>query len=115
MKSTSSPQQVFGGVVLGFLLQAVPPMLLFMYYQSQPPLTGEARGWAGLAAPVFFAAGIFSIGMWQVLTILPAALLLLPTGKHGVVRGLLYCGTFLAAATVVLVLRIYIIMHRVSF
>jgi hypothetical protein len=25
------------------------------------------------------------------------------------------CGTFLAAANIVLVLRIYIIMHRVSF
>ena len=108
MKSTSSPRQVFWGVVLGILLQAVPPMLLFMH-------TGESQGGAGLAALVFFFAGIFSLGMWQVLTILPAALLLLPTGKHGVVRGLLYCGTFLAAANIVLLFGIYIKLHSVSF
>jgi len=114
MKSTSSPRQVSCGIVLGILLQAVPPMLLFMHWQNQP-LTGESQGGAGLAALVFFAAGIFSLGMWQALTILPAALLLLPTGKHGVVRGLLYCGTFLAAANIVLLFGIYIKLHSVSF
>jgi hypothetical protein len=112
MKSSSSERQVFWGVILGVLLQAVPPLLLFA---ESRPLTGESQGWAGIGAPVFFGAGILSIGMWQVLTILPAALLLVPTGKHGVVRGLLYVGTFLAAANIVLLLRIYTIIHRVSF
>jgi hypothetical protein len=114
MKSTSSPQQIAWGVALGILLQAVPPLLLFMYWQVHP-LTGEARGWEGIAAPGFFAVGILSMGMWQVLTILPAALLLLPTGKHGVVRGLLYVGTFLATATILVLIRIYVVLHRVTF
>jgi hypothetical protein len=114
MKATSSDGQVYCGVILGILLQAVPPLLLFTYWQSHP-LTGESQAWAGLAAPAFFGAGILSMGMWQVLTILPAALLLVPTGKHGIVRGLLYVGTFLAAANILLVLAIYRVIHRVSF
>jgi len=114
MKSTSSPQQVARGVALGILLQAVLPLIVIRYLQLHPP-TGEAAGWAGIGAPGFLAAGILSMGMWQVFTILPAALLLLPTGKHGVVRGLLYVGIFLASATIVAFVWIYTIMHRAAF
>lgn len=114
MKSTSSPQQITCGVVLGILLQAVPPLLIYGYWQLHPP-TGEAAGWAGIAVPGFILAGMLSMGMWQVITILPAALLILPTGKHGVVRGLLYFGTFLALANIAIILRIYIAYHRVTF
>jgi hypothetical protein len=114
MKSTSSQQQVTCGIVLGILLQAIPPLLIYRYYQLHPP-TGEAAGWAGIALPGFVMVGILSMGMWQVLTILPAALLILPTGKHGIVRGLLYVGTFLALGNVAIILRIYIAYHRVTF
>ncbi len=104
LEPTSSPQQVFLGIVLGILLQAVPPLLLF-----------GRGGELGLAVLPLFAAGILSLGMWQVLTILPAALLFWSTGKHGVVRGLLRVGTFLALGNVALLVRIYCVMHRVSF
>jgi hypothetical protein len=114
MKPTSSPQQVTLGVALGILLQAVPPLLILWYSELHPP-TGEAAGWAGIGVPVFFAAGILSVGMWQVLTILPAALLFLSAGKHGVVRGLLRVGTFLALGNIAMLVWIYSIMHRVSF
>lgn len=114
MKATSSPQQVAWGVALGILLQSVPVLILVAYYQLHP-LTGEARGWAGIAAPGIFAAGILSMGMWQVLTILPAALLLLLTGKHGIVRGLLYVGTFLAIGNILVLIWLYTIMHRATF
>lgn len=101
---TSSPQQVSLGIALGILLQAVPPLLLF-----------GAGGGLGLAVLPLFAGGILSLGMWQVLTILPAALLFLSAGKHGVVRGLLRVGTFLALGNVAVLLWLYSIMHRVSF
>jgi len=114
MKPTSSPQQVAWGVALGILLQAVPPLVLIAYYELHP-LTGEAAGWAGIAAPGFFAAGILSMGMWQVLTILPAALLFSSTGKHGIVRGLLRVGTFLALGNIAVLLWLYAIMHRATF
>ncbi len=114
MKPTSSPEQVSWGVTLGIVLQAVPPLLIFRYSELHPP-TGEAAGWAGIGAPVFFAAGIFSVGMWQVLTILPAALLFLSAGKYGVVRGLLRVGTFLALGNIAVLLWLYVIMHRAAF
>lgn len=102
MKPTSSPQQVSLGVALGILLQAVPLLLLF-------------TGGLGLALLPLFAAGILSVGMWQALTILPAALLFLSAGKHGVVRGLLRVGIFLALGNVAVLVWIYSIMHRVEF
>jgi hypothetical protein len=109
---TSSPQQVSWGVTPGILLQAVPPLLLSMYWGLH-----AAPGGAGLGLAVLplFAAGILSMGMWQALTILPAALLFLSAGKHGVVRGLLRVGTFLALGNVAVLVWIYSIMHRASF
>jgi hypothetical protein len=53
--------------------------------------------------------------MWQVLTILPAALLFFSAGKHGVVRGLLRVGTFLAVGNIAVLLWLYAIMHRAAF
>jgi hypothetical protein len=114
MKPTSSPQQVSWGVTLGIVLQVVPPLLVLWYAELHPP-TGEAAGWAGLAAPLFFAGGILSVGMWQVLTILPAALLFFSAGKHGVVRGLLRVGIFLALGNIAVLLWLYTIMHRATF
>ncbi|MGA2354605.1 MAG: hypothetical protein ABSG02_08915 [Terriglobales bacterium] len=114
MKSTSSPPQVVCGVVLGIMLQAIPPLLLFRYWQLHA-IPGKGPGWEGLAGMGLALAAVLSVGMWQVITILPAALLILPTGKHGVVRGLLYIGTFLALGNIAIILRIYIAYHRVTF
>jgi len=111
-KPTSSPQQLSLGVALGILLQAVPPLLLSMYWGLHPSPGGAGLG---LAVLPLFAAGVLSVGMWQVLTILPAALLFLSAGKHGVVRGLLRVGTFLALGNIAVLVWIYSIMHRVTF
>jgi len=55
-------------VVLGILLQAVPPLLIYRYYQLHPP-TGEAAGWAGIAIPWIRRRRHNSPWeLWQVLT-----------------------------------------------
>jgi len=103
MKSTSSPPQVGWGVVLGLLLQPIS-LGLVLAYVTATTRPGEDRGW-GLMGALFFY--FFYFGMAQVLTILPAALLLLPTGKHRVVCGLLGVGTFLALANIAVVVFMY--------
>lgn len=94
MKSTSTPFQIGLGVILGIVLQ---PLSLLMVGKYVIATTGRGTGNVVGAGLVYFAC----FGMAQVLTILPAALLLLPTGKHGIVRGLLLLGTALALLNVV--------------
>jgi len=103
MRSTSSPLQITIGVVLGILLQPVSLWLVGAYITATR--TGEARGWALMGAAFLY---VVYFGMAQILTILPAALLFLPSGKHGVVRGLLGVGTFLAIANIAVLIFIYL-------
>jgi hypothetical protein len=89
MKSTSSPHQMAVGVVLGIALQ---PLSFLIAAGCMFAKTGDLR-WGLMGAILLFT---YYFGAGQVLTILPAALILLPSGKHGVVRGLLLVGTALA-------------------
>jgi len=97
MKSTSSPLQIAGGVVLGIALQPLSLLIVAGYIVATTRPGTEARGWSLMGAALLYFA---YFGMAQVLTILPAALILLPTGKHGVARGLLLVGTALALLNV---------------
>ena len=104
MKATSSPLQIGVGVVLGILLQPVSLMIVAGYSVATTRPGSEARGWGLMGASLLYFT---YFGMAQVLTILPAALLLLPTGKHGVVRGLLVVGTILALANIAVLISLY--------
>ena len=104
MKATSSPAQVGVGVALGILLQPISVMIVGAYVQSTTAAGTEARGWSMMGVALLYW---FYFGMAQVLTILPAALLLLPNGKHGVVRGLLHVGTFLALANIAILMAVF--------
>jgi hypothetical protein len=97
MKSTSSPLQIAAGVVLGIALQPLSLQIVAGYIMATTRPGTEARGWGLMGAGLLYFA---YFGMVQVVTILPAALILLPTGKHGVVRGLLLVGTSLALLNV---------------
>jgi hypothetical protein len=97
MKSTSSPVQIAAGVVLGIVLQRLSLQIVAGYIMATTRPGTEARGWGLMGAGLLYFA---YFGMVQVVTILPAALILLPTGKHGVVRGLLLVGTSLALLNV---------------
>lgn len=103
MKSTSSPQQVASGVVLGLVLQPVS-LFLVLGLITVTSRSGEDRGWAQMGAVLLYFT---YFGMAQVLTILPAALLLARAGKHGIVRGLLGLGTFLSLANIAVLILIY--------
>ncbi|MFZ0883053.1 MAG: hypothetical protein WAN14_06610 [Candidatus Acidiferrales bacterium] len=50
--------------------------------------------------------------MAQILTILPAALLMLSAGKQGLARGLLYAGTLLALLNIATLISGYTALHR---
>lgn len=89
-EGTTSVRQVIFGVGLGILLLPVPLILEAQHYNGEM---------AGLNVP--FHAVLF-FGVVQAFAILPAALCLFLTGKHGVVRGLLYFGTFAAVCNVLL-------------
>jgi hypothetical protein len=89
-KGTTSPRQVLVGVVLGIFLLPLPLILEFAYF----------HGTEGTMNPPFQAVLYF--GMIQAFTILPASLCFYLIGKHGVVRGLLYFGTFAALSNVLL-------------
>jgi NO-binding membrane sensor protein with MHYT domain len=91
MKTLRQQSQVGLGVVLALALQPLSVFLVVSYIKNTR--TGEAQGWGVMAATLGY---MFYFGMAQVLTILPASLLILPTRQYGVVRGLLYAGTFLA-------------------
>lgn len=104
MKVTSSPSQVGAGIVLGLLLQPISLMMVGLYVQSTTAAGTEARGWGMMGVALLYW---FYFGMAQVLTILPAALLLLPTGRHGTVRGLLYVGTFLALTNIAILIAAF--------
>jgi hypothetical protein len=104
MKVTSSPVQLGVGVAFGLLLQPISLMMVGAYVQSTTAAGTEARGWGMMGVVLLYW---FYFGMAQVLTILPAALLLLPTGKHGIVRGLLCVGTFLALANMAILIIAY--------
>jgi len=112
MKTTSSPLQVVLGAALGILLQPVSLMLVGAYVQATTRAGTEARGWGMMGAALLY---MFYFGMAQVLTILPAALLLLPTGRHGVVRGLLYVGTFLAVGNIGVLAFMYAVSGSTIF
>jgi hypothetical protein len=108
MKSTTSPQQVAWGTTLGILLQPVSLIIVLAFVTATTKPGTESRGWGMMGA---FLGYFLYFGMAQVLTILPAALLLLPTGRHGVVRGLLRVGTFLALGNMVLFVFLYAVFH----
>ena len=94
MKPTTSPLQIFLGVVLGALLQPVALLLASSFWTN---VMGQRSSWPGMEA--LFAAVLF-FGVIQSFAILPAALVLYAAGKQGVVSGLLYFGTFLALLNV---------------
>jgi hypothetical protein len=91
MAGTTSRSQVVFGVAFGILLQPVSVMMVIAYINATAH--GEGRGWGLMAAYLLYWS---YFGMAQALTILPAALVMLSFGRHGVVRGLLYVGTTLA-------------------
>jgi hypothetical protein len=104
MKVTSSPAQVSVGVAFGLALQPISLGMVGVYVQSTTVAGTEARGWDMMGLALLYW---LYFGMAQVLTILPAALILLPTGKHGIVRGLLYVGTFLALANIAILIAVF--------
>jgi len=108
MKSTSSPLQIGMGVLLGIVLQPLSLLIVEGLIVATTRAGTEQRGWGLMGATLGYFA---YFGMAQVLTILPAALLLLPTGKRGVVRGILAVGTFLALANIVLLVFLYLANH----
>lgn len=108
MKATSSGSQIGWGIALGILLQPLS-VLLTVGIVIAMTKAGENRGWGVMGAVLGYSG---SFGMAQILTILPAALLLLATGKHGVVRGLLAVGTLLAIANVALLVFAYMTNWR---
>src|SRR5271165_3520426 len=108
MKSASSPLQIGLGVALGIVLQPVSMAMVGALIVATTRPGTEERGWGLMGASLLYFT---YFGMAQVLTILPAAVLLLPTGKHGVVRGLLAVGTFLALANIVLLVFLYLANH----
>lgn len=89
-EGTNSLRQVIFGVGLGILLLPFPLILEAQYYK------GEMAG-----LNVLFHAVLF-FGVVQAFAILPAALCFFLAGKHGIVRGLLYFGTFTAVCNVLL-------------
>jgi len=91
MKTVWTQIQVSIGVVLGLALQPLSYHMVISYIDATTK--GEAHGWGVVGATVGY---MFYFGMAQVLTILPASLLILTTGMYGIVRGLLYTGMFLA-------------------
>jgi len=97
--------QIGIGVLLGLVLQPLSLLMVEGLIVATTREGTEARGWGLMGAVLGYFA---YFGMAQVLTILPAALLLLPTGKHGVVRGLLALGTFLALANIGLLVFSYL-------
>jgi hypothetical protein len=94
-KGWTSPRQVVFGMALGILLFPVPLILEFAYF----------RGTEGTLNVPFHAALYF--GVVQAFTILPASLRFYLVGKHDVVRGLLYFGTFAALCNVLLWIFVY--------
>jgi hypothetical protein len=91
----ASRRQVVVGVVLGILLLPLPVVLEFAYFH------GTER-----TLDVVFHAMVF-FGAIQAFAILPASLCFYVAGKHGVVRGLLYFGTFAALCNTVLWVFVY--------
>ena len=94
-KGTTSPRQVVVGMVLGILLLPVPLILELYYF----------HGTQGIMNVPFHAALYF--GVIQAFTILPASLCFYSVGRHDVVRGLLYFGTFAASCNVLLWIFVY--------
>lgn len=108
MNETRSLSQVSVGVVLGILLQPLSVLMVIAFIEVTAR-SSEERGWGIMGACLLY---ILYFGMAQVLTILPASLLLLTAGKRDIVRGLLYVGTFLAVTNVVLLVALYSVRHR---
>jgi hypothetical protein len=104
MKSTSSPLQIGLGVALGIVLQPLSMAMAGALIIATTRPGTEERGWGSRGASLLYFT---YFGMAQVLTILPAALLLLPIGKHGVVPGLLFVWTFLALANIAVLVFLY--------
>ena len=104
MKPTSSPFQIAVGVVLGIALHPLSVLIVTQYIIHTTRPGTEERGWSLMGVALLYFA---YFGMAQVLTILPAALILWPTGKHGIVRGLLLLG----AALALLNIGVLIYMH----
>jgi len=94
-EGTASRRQVVVGVVLGILLLPLPLLLESAY------VYGTER-----TLDVVFHAVVF-FGAIQALAILPASLCFCVAGKHGVVRGLLYFGTFAALCNTALWVFVY--------
>jgi len=94
-EGTASRRQVVVGVVLGILLLPLPLILEAAYFY------GTER-----TLDVAFHAVVF-FGAIQALAILPASLCFYVAGKHGVVRGLLYFGTFAALCNTALWFFVY--------
>jgi hypothetical protein len=110
MKTLWAQSQVGIGVVLGFALQPLSVFLVVSYIKATT--SGEAQGWGVMAATLGY---MFYFGMAQVLTILPASLLILPTRQYGIVRGLLYAGTFLALWNVARLFFFYFVWQTKVF
>lgn len=89
-EGTTSPLQRFLGLLLGLLLLPLPFIVELMYFHGT-----ESTLNAPFHAVLFF-------GVVQALVILPASLCFYLAGKHGVVRGLLYFGTFAALSNTLL-------------
>jgi len=89
-EETTSPRQLWLGFVLGILLLPVPFILEFAYF----------HGTEGTLNVPFHAVLFF--GVVQAFAILPASLYFYLKDKHGVVRGLLYFGTFAALCNALL-------------
>jgi hypothetical protein len=110
MNESPSRSQVSFGIILGVLLQPLSLLMVLAFIHATAH-DSEARGWGSMGAVLLYG---FYFGMAQVLTILPASLLLLLAGKHGTVRGLLNVGTVLALVNVViLVVKYAVLPHSV--
>jgi hypothetical protein len=97
MKPTTSPLQIFLGVLLGIVLLPAALLLAGHFWTDIMHILHQESIWPGLE---FIVAAVLFSGIIQAFTILPAALVFLAAGKYGVVSGLLYFGTFLALLNV---------------
>jgi FtsH-binding integral membrane protein len=93
IKESSTPQ-ILVGVGLGLLLEAAALAIGFVLME----MVQKVRNPSDLTYLHFFTSLVigYFFGVVQAITIVPSSLIFYFAGKHGVVRGLLYFGTFLA-------------------
>jgi len=108
MNESPSRSQLSFGIILGVLLQPLS-LLMVLAFINATARDSESRGWGSMGAVLLYG---FYFGMAQVLTILPASLLLLLAGKIGAVRGLLNVGTILALLNVVVLVAMYAVLRH---